>query len=75
VSKPAWTEKVERGMWLIVARSATVMAAELGDTFLGKEDTEAVLAASRYADHHWSKHRRSGSPDLSENENQEEAIA
>ena len=56
MSKPAWTDKVERGMWLIVGRSATVMAAELGDTFLGKEDTQAVLAASRYADYHWSKH-------------------
>jgi len=55
MSKPAWTDKVERGMWLIVGRSATVMAAELGDTFLGKEDTQAVLAASRYADYHWSK--------------------
>jgi hypothetical protein len=58
MSKPAWTDKVEKGMWLIVARSSTVLAAELGDTFLGKEDTQAVLAASRYADYHWSKGRR-----------------
>jgi hypothetical protein len=53
-------------MWLIVARSATVMAAELGDTFLGKEDTQAVLAASRYADYHWGKHHGKDAKDKDE---------
>lgn len=53
-------------MWLIVARSATVMAAELGETFLGKEDTQSVLAASRYADYHWRKNDAGRDEDKSE---------
>jgi hypothetical protein len=42
---------VRHGLWLIVARSATVMQAEAGG--LDKEERESVLAASRYADAHW----------------------
>ncbi len=42
---------MRHGLWLIVARSATVMQAEAGG--LDKEEREAVLAASRYADAHW----------------------
>lgn len=57
MSKPAWTEKVEQGMWIIVARSATVMAAESESNFLDKETKEKVLAAVRYAEHHWQKDR------------------
>jgi len=49
--KPRLTDKVKQGLWLIVARSATVMEAEAGG--MDKEEREAVLAASRYADAHW----------------------
>jgi hypothetical protein len=42
---------VKHGLWLIVARSATVMQAEEGG--LDREEREAVLAASRYAEAHW----------------------
>jgi|LakMenE18May11ns_1017448.scaffolds.fasta_scaffold8086068_2 hypothetical protein len=51
--KPRLTDKVKHGLWLIVARSATVMEAEAGG--LDKEEREAVLAASRYADAHWKE--------------------
>ncbi len=44
---------MRHGLWLIVARSATVMEAEAGG--LDKEEREAVLAASRYADAHWKE--------------------
>lgn len=49
--KPRLTDKVKRGLWLIVARSPTVMDAEAGGT--DKDEREAVLAASRYAEAHW----------------------
>lgn len=49
--KPKLTEKVRLGLWLIVARSATVMEAECGG--MDKQEREAVLAASRYAEAHW----------------------
>ena len=49
--KPRLTDKVKHGLWLIIARSATVMEAEAGG--MEKEEREAVLAASRYADAHW----------------------
>ena len=55
--KPRLTDKVKHGLWLIVARSATVMEAEAvnagGYASMEKEEREAVLAASRYADAHW----------------------
>lgn len=41
------------GLWMIVARSATVMQAEAGG--LERDEREAVLAASRYAEAHWGK--------------------
>ena len=49
--KPRLTDKVKWGLWLIVARSATVMEAEAGG--MDKEERESVLAASRYAEAHW----------------------
>jgi hypothetical protein len=49
--KPRLTDKVKHGLWLIVARSATVMEAEAGG--MDKEEREVVLAASRYAEAHW----------------------
>jgi hypothetical protein len=52
--KPAWTKQVMEGMWIVVARSATVMAAEGTSDFLDKETKEKVLAAVRYAAHHWA---------------------
>jgi hypothetical protein len=55
--KPRLTDKVKHGLWLIVARSATVMEAEAVNAgsyaTMEKEEREAVLAASRYADAHW----------------------
>lgn len=57
MKKPAWTEKVERGMWLIVARSPTVMEAEEGGEGMGREERDAIMSAARYADYHWSKYR------------------
>jgi hypothetical protein len=52
MSKPAWTKNVQQGMWLIVARSATVWTAEQGG--LPKEERDLVLTALRYAMHHWA---------------------
>ena len=66
--KPAWTDKVEKGMWLIVARSSTVLAAEISETYLGKEDTDYVLAASRYAQYHWSKHGKGQAEDINDDQ-------
>lgn len=43
------TEKVRWGLWLICARSATVMDAEAGPHGWEKHDREAVLMAMRYA--------------------------
>jgi hypothetical protein len=53
MQQPRLTDKVRRGLWLIVARSATVMQAESPDSHLPKDERECVLAASRYADSHW----------------------
>ncbi len=57
MKKPAWTEKVEKGMWLIVARSPTVMEAEEGCEGMGREERDAIMSAARYADYHWSQHK------------------
>lgn len=57
MKKPAWTEKVEKGMWLIVARSPTVMEAEEGGEGMGREERDAIISAARYADYHWSQHK------------------
>ncbi len=54
MSKPAWTRMVQEGAWIIVSRSATVMAAEGTSDFLDKETKEKVLAAVRYAEFHWA---------------------
>ena len=52
--KPRLTDKVKWGLWLIVARSPTVMQAEAELTYgMEKDEREAVLAAGRYADAHW----------------------
>lgn len=51
--KPRLTDKVRRGLWLIVARSATVMSAEEGGMEDEREDRDAVLAAVKYAMAHW----------------------
>lgn len=54
--KPLLTDKVKWGLWLIVARSPTVMEAEADHSkydSMDKNEREAVLAASRYADAHW----------------------
>ena len=51
--KPRMTDKVRRGLWLIVQRSATVFDAENGGLMIDREEQDAVLAASRYAEAHW----------------------
>lgn len=51
--KPRLTDKVRHGLWLIVARSATLWSAEQTDSGWDKADREAVLAAGRYAEAHW----------------------
>jgi hypothetical protein len=56
--KPKMTEKVKRGLWMIIARSATVFDAENGGLDLEKEERESVLAAARYADAHWKPQSR-----------------
>lgn len=43
------TERVRRGLWLICARSPTVMDAEAGPEGWEPGDREAVLLAMRYA--------------------------
>lgn len=53
--KPRFTDNVRRGLWLIVARSATVMEAEEGGDGMDKGERECVLAASRYAEAHWKE--------------------
>lgn len=53
--KPRLTDKVKWGLWMIVARSATVMDAEAGG--LDRDERDAVLAASRYAEAHWRPRR------------------
>jgi hypothetical protein len=51
--KPKLTDKVRYGLWLIVARSATVMSAEEGGMDSERQDRDAVLAAVKYAEAHW----------------------
>jgi hypothetical protein len=57
---------VREGLRIIVARSATVWSAELGGDHWDKKEREAVLAASRYADHHFhitEENKRERQPD------------
>lgn len=63
MGKPAWTKTVMEGMWIVVARSATVMAAEGTTDFLDKETKDKVLAAVRYATHHWAPEDKRGDDD------------
>lgn len=58
MSKPRLTPKVKLGLWLIVARSATVMEAEEGG--LDRDEREAVLAAVKYAEGHFKCSQQSG---------------
>jgi hypothetical protein len=51
--RPKLTPKVKQGLWMIVARSATVMSAELDGGGWDKEERQAVLAAVRYAEAYW----------------------
>lgn len=51
--KPRLTDKVKQGLWLIVARSATLYSAEEGEPGMDKVEREAILAAGRYAEAHW----------------------
>ncbi len=53
MAPPRLTDKVREGLRIIVARSATVWSAELGGDHWDKKEREMVLAASRYADHHF----------------------
>ena len=51
--RPRLTDKVKRGLWLIVARSATVWSAEQTAQGWDRKEHEAVLAAARYAEAYW----------------------
>jgi|LakMenEpi03Aug12_release.lakeMendotaPanAssembly.Ray.scaffolds.fasta_scaffold2861188_1 hypothetical protein len=51
--KPRLTDKVRKGLWLIIARSPWVFDAENGCKVQDKEECEAIRAAARYADAHW----------------------
>lgn len=53
--KPRLTDKVKHGLWLIVARSATLWSAEQTDKGWDKDERLAVLAAGRYAEAHWKQ--------------------
>lgn len=54
---PRMTEKVRRGLWIIVARSATVWSweqiASKETPRDQREERECVLAAAKYAEHAW----------------------
>lgn len=56
---PRLTDRVRRGLWIIVARSATVWSHEqLAPHEVRKderEEHEAILAAVRYAEHHFKE--------------------
>lgn len=58
MGKPRLTDKVKRGLWLIVARSATVWSAEQTDKGWDRDERDMVLAAAKYAESHWRKHER-----------------
>lgn len=51
--KPRLTDKVKRGLWLIIARSPTLYSAENGAPGMEREERDAILAAARYAEAHW----------------------
>lgn len=51
--RPRLTDKVKQGLWMIVARSATVWSAEQTAQGWDKQEREAVLAAARYAEAYW----------------------
>jgi hypothetical protein len=51
--KPRLTDKVRHGLWLIVARSATLWSAEQTAAGFDRDEREAILAAGRYAEAHW----------------------
>lgn len=53
--RPKLTEKVKRGLWLIVARSPTLFSAENGGPGMDREERESILAAGRYAEAYWGK--------------------
>jgi hypothetical protein len=53
MAPPRLTDKVREGLRIIVARSATVWSAELGGDHWDKRERERVLAAARYAHHHF----------------------
>ena len=56
--KPRMTEKVRRGLWLIVARSPWLFDAENGAKVIDRDEQDAILAAGRYAEAHWKTAHR-----------------
>ncbi len=58
--RPRLTDKVKRGLWLIVARSATLWSAEQTEKGWDKQEREAILAAGRYAEAYWADDAVSG---------------
>ena len=55
MSAPRMSAKVEEGLWLIVARSATVMEAEAEGASMDRDEREKILAAVKYAEWHWGR--------------------
>lgn len=53
--RPRLTDKVKRGLWMIVARSATVWSAEQTEQGWDRDERAAVLAAARYAEAYWKE--------------------
>lgn len=51
--RPRLTDKVKRGLWMIVSRSATVWSAEQTAQGWDRQEHAAVLAAARYAEAYW----------------------
>lgn len=49
---PYLTNRVRRGLWLIVARSPTVLDAEVSES-MDKDERESILLAAAYAEHHF----------------------
>jgi hypothetical protein len=47
------TDRVRKGLWLIIARSPSLFDADNGCRVLEKDECEAIRAAAKYAEAHW----------------------
>lgn len=53
MGKPRMTDKVRKGLWLIIARSPWLFDADNGCRVLEKDECVAIRAAAKYAEAHW----------------------